>query len=491
MRLTEDKSSSEVFGDQADSASAAQVRHRLAPFCRWSKEAAQVSVTTPDYDLRLAPRAEQLLKRLKAGWVSETEEISALHEYGVSVSEAEVTSQTEFLFRLEKYFARYGKPIKATKIRGARGHSYSVAPPDGLPVGTGQDRSRELALLKAAVEFYERISCDDSRNQHLLGAKLEKSYRGEELMRFSHWQYRMPGFPYRREPSGVWARVENPVTGAPASIPFELVCYPHRLEGPICGVVGSNGVAAHTDWDEAVLRSVYELIERDALMIHWFGELARERIRVPSRFKQRVARMDSHGYDLSIVNLTLDLAPVVLVVCLRRTSVYPRMILGMSAQPRPMDAIDKALTDVEMHLKDDGFEPERRVESVQDISDVVDHYVWYNELKNLTEVAFFSASTSTINVESIHQGPRTVRDMNAVLSRGGFDWYVARFNPRGERETGVSVVRSIVPGLVPISFGFQKDPLGMARLRELPHQLGGRFKSRRRTKCGYKPQPFA
>jgi len=54
---------------------------------------------------------------------------------------------------------------------------------------------------------------------------------------------------------------------------------------------------------------------------------------------------------------------------------------------------------------------------------------------------------------------------------------------------GLHIIRSIVPGMVPMTFGFRHEPAGMERIYEVGKELGNRKLSYRElTKF---PHPFA
>jgi len=53
----------------------------------------------------------------------------------------------------------------------------------------------------------------------------------------------------------------------------------------------------------------------------------------------------------------------------------------------------------------------------------------------------------------------------------------------------LSIIRSIVPGMIPMTFGFRQEPAGMERIYAVGKELGIRnFSYRRMTKF---PHPFA
>jgi hypothetical protein len=73
-----------------------------------------------------------------------------------------------------------------------------------------------------------------------------------------------------------------------------------------------------------------------------------------------------------------------------------------------------------------------------------------------------------------------VRGQPGPVERVVADVHEPLFVDLGSRVTHpFAVVRAFVPGLVPISFGYDREPLGMSRLAEPKRSIDGRLLGRR------------
>lgn len=470
------------------------MKYRLAPFCSWRRDGEVIVLETPDHQLKLKPEVEDLLKKLRAGWVEENSTLQALAQYRVVVGSE--NRELRLLRRLDRYFESLGIAVSGVRKGSTRPetalprkcYTFKI----GSHIGHGQAAGRNLAMVKAAAEVYERLSCDARVNEELRVPNdgVIPLLNPGDFVKYSSWQLDGQDFPFGNEPSGEWALVREVSTNDAYGLPLELVCYPDRTGHKRVSSASSNGVACHTSYEAAMVGSAFELIERDALMVHWFWKLARERITPPPSLRKRVARLQKLGFECTFLNLTLETAPVVLAILQRQAQKYPRLVLGMASHASPTAAMDKALQEVELNATFCDLDVPH-IEHPQDIRGVLDHQFWYDRPENHHEVLSLIGDRA-IDVGSIKTGPQDVAGLEAAFSRAGFRWFTATLNPGGQAATGLYVVRSLVAGLTPIGFGYKMEPLGLERFRVPPMSVGrGQPDPSRQTAEGYKTQPFA
>lgn len=470
------------------------MRYKLAPFCSWRQLDNQVVLRTPDYELRLKSDAATILTQLEQSWVSESPELVDLYEYRAVIRSE--TTRLRLLYRLDRYFSSEGLELFITRkgstteaaALGRDGYLFQLGT---LSSGLGQARGHRLALLKAAVELYERIACDVAYNRELiLTDPIAPRLPTLELVDYAPWQWRRADFPFIKQPSGKWIEAHEVRGNCSRAVPLEVVCYPDSLTGDRCTYANSNGVASHTSYEKALLGSVWELVERDALMLHWFNKIPRERIIPPAILAGRLARLQALGFQTSFLNLTVDTLPVVLVILQREAKLYPHLILGMAAHPDPKVAMDKALQEAEINITFFDIEV-KKIPNQEAVADVLDHQLWYDRSENHCEVTQLIGAEE-INIAKMTPGPATIEGISSLLHQQGLQWYMVSLNQRGLEATGVWTIRSIIPGLIPIAFGFRMEPLGLPRLHKLPATLGDRKRdSARLHESGYRIQPFS
>ena len=463
------------------------MKHRLMPFSRCEQSGETLTLLTPDSRVEGLPSVYQAeVERLRREWCEPTPLSSKLLAAGAVVDDSLI--EYRLLARLEEYFRSNGHDTWGIRL-GAHSKAAEPVVPQYLAQlvegssGLGADESRPLAFLKAAVELYERYACSVLRNEELIYAEPHGVVIEPPLYAF--WQRQLPGFPFVAAPSGAYVDATDPVLGQTVSAPAELVFNPY-YHGAMCGDASSNGVAAHPDRDTALLKSAYELVERDALMFHWFRGLRREQIEPPEAFRDRVARLEELQFEVRFINLTLEVAPVILAIARRPRELHPRLTLGMGCASTPKAAMAKALEEIESMITFVDVEPAAALRAESDVTTVMDHHTWYSQGDN-SDAVMEMVGPDVCGLHTVVAGPSTVPQMHAKLHEHDLRWHAIDLNLSGAEQTGVHVIRSMIPGLIPISFGYKMEPLGHPRLLR-PFWEGV---PRRCTSAGYRIQPFA
>lgn len=160
-------------------------------------------------------------------------------------------------------------------------------PPSACEFGYGKGLTESEATLGGIGEALERYCASRFRLSRL--RRLALNDLGEDdvldprsLCLYSEDQYRQTGFPFQQFDPAVplcWVRGYWLNGGAPVWVPA-LPTYmglPTTPEGLFCQVT-SNGLAAGATQEDAALRAVFEIVERDALMLTWLCRLPGRRL---------------------------------------------------------------------------------------------------------------------------------------------------------------------------------------------------------------------
>ena len=199
--------------------------------------------------------------------------------------------------------------------------------------------------------------------------------------------------------------------------------------------------------------------------------------------------LEDLGVEINFYNYTLDLLPCVLAVLKSNSGLYPRMVLGMACNPDVEHAIGKALEEVEINMTFSGAEvPD--LASPDNIKTILDHQFWYDKPENHHEFDFLWTG-HLVDTEEIKQSSGQIDDIYSLFASRGLNWYIVDLNLTGLEQTGIYVVRSIIPGLTSIGFGYRLEPLGGDRIKFLPKQLGIPHSGPRLSYESYRIQPFA
>jgi thiazole/oxazole-forming peptide maturase SagD family component len=266
-------------------------------------------------------------------------------------------------------------PERDTELRAVYASGYLVCPRGGVPHTNvfdrpcaGKGRSADQARVSALCEALERYSGvyqgDEAKvraSQRELGAA---ALGPGELHDFSEAQYRTRAAHNARE-TDTRRRVPEPLD---ATTPIDWTpawslgkrerryvpltyCYAEApaesgtaFSGPC-----SNGVAAGTCLEEAVLQGLLELVERDAAAVWWYNRLARPAVDLDSfadpYFDALRADYARLGWTVWVLDLTHDLG-IATCVALAHEPRVDRFAIGFGCHLEPRLAVQRALTEL-------------------------------------------------------------------------------------------------------------------------------------------------
>lgn len=299
-------------------------------------------------------------------------------------------------------------------------------------------------------------------------------------------------------------------------VPYQFAYY-GAGDGHIPRIVhdNSNGCASGTCIEEAVFHALLELIERDAFVIHWHARISPPQIDIDSIADSDlyflIQRLRRANLDIRLLDTRLDIpVPSVTAVLLRRDQQLGNLSLAAGCSFSPELAIASALGEVASHYV--GFQErtrdaEGRLRSaLQDLSLIKvmdDHSLLYGlpEAAPLAEFLLSNKDVHSINdlYASWRKQLPVTRDLRDdirfclnTLEKAGLKQVVIvdQSSPEGLR-VGLRTVRAIVPGLMPLDFGFRKCRAAtLARMYSVPARLGVESAPTDARDLYYAPHPF-
>ena len=366
--------------------------------------------------------------------------------------------------------------------------SYHALTAKYIPIGEseeewagGIDRDPVIAELKAVMEALERWSSGvipEGELQECSAKKLgENALDPRSVVAYARQQYRRKSFPltpFSKERKYKWKSVTTFPEGKSWYLPIECLYYPigSRIVLDPYTFANSSGIAAGFSFEEAITRGVYEAIERDAFMCAWINRQSMPRVQVetlPQEEQLRVRNMEEFEYKLYVVDLTLDLAPVALVIAVHETK-KPALTLGAASNLNFLSAVKKAISEVEYQLYWALRHPDDilTIESQRDVKDVLDHMRLYSSHKYLSRARFLWEGVQSCCPKIDFVEPKDeLGELLKILESTGKKLVLVDLTPPLLREFGIWVIRSIPLGLIPISFGYGMEPLGMPRFRQV------------------------
>jgi ribosomal protein S12 methylthiotransferase accessory factor len=301
----------------------------------------------------------------------------------------------------------------------------------------------------------------------------------------------------------------------PILVPEQIVYYGRTLVGePGFVMECSNGCASGSSLEEAVLHGLFELIERDAFLLTWFGKARLPEIDPDSCTRAdtvlMVDRVRRYGYDVRLFDSRIDLpVPVVTAVGVRRDGGLGRLCFAAGAGLDPEDAVQAALCETASYVP--GF-PERIERSIEEARSLAADFTRIHELRQhalvygLPQMAGHAdfllgagpvAPMSTVYAEWQRERPRHAdlrADVGWIRDRlvaAGFDVIVVDQTSAEQRRAGLHTACVVVPGLLPIDFGWwrQRAP-HMSRTRTAFRRAGWRGTDLDPVDLNRAPHPF-
>jgi len=261
-----------------------------------------------------------------------------------------------------------------------------------------------------------------------------------------------------------WVTGQNLATTGNVKLPAEFVQYPppaKRYRSPI-----TTGLGLGNSSVGALLAGLYEVIERDALMLSWYSTFEPLGLAInDDRFREMAARASSEGLDVTPLLVTQDIDVPVVAVAVHRGE-WPQFALGSGADLDVTDAACAALAEaLQNWMELRGMGPEGAADALGEIG----RYASFPD-----SVAGLVDPDTVIPSDSAGPGDsfEGTDELQAVLDRvddADLSAYAARTTTRDVAGLGFEAVRALIPQAQPLCFG---SIYFGERARRVPADLG-------------------
>lgn len=398
-----------------------------------------------------------------------------------------IDARTGIITHLTRVLPAPGAPeLPIAFAASAASYTDGRAAPAGGDEGFGRGVSAADAMLSAAGEAVERYSAARRPAAGLCYAAFDDlagdALDPRALCLYSARQYSRRGFPYAPFDPGrpiAWTRGWWADTRRPVWVPAQAVYWnaPEREDEGCCQVT-TNGLAAGADVEDASMRAIMELVERDAFMLTWRARLPGRRLllddTVPRTTREVVRQVAERGVDVELFLLDGGLGlPVVACLGLGDGLRWPGVAVGLGAHWNARAAVRKAALEMAMigpyisRLQAD--QPHRIPRTPAQVHTTTDHGLYYAPARRKRAVAFLS------------KGRRRALPMAALPEprRPSLPAYARRLAAAGVRIALVDVtssdlldgpfrvVRAVGTNMQPLDFGFTCERTASPRLTGL------------------------
>jgi ribosomal protein S12 methylthiotransferase accessory factor len=361
----------------------------------------------------------------------------------------------------------------------------------------GVSTDRNIAMAKAIGEAVERYcsAIYDANDFPLISydAAPFLCVAPSEFALYSSEQYRQREFPYVPFDNSVrvrWTAAMDAETGEAWHVPAATVYMPYFFdelhgESSICQRM-STGLACQCSFTEAAISAICEVVERDAFTITWQAKLGMPQIRINSLSKPNrdlVARFEITGSSVTLLNLAMDHGiPTILSVLRSNVSTAPALVFAAATSLSPEQAVRKSLEELahtrrlaqQIKTALPAFSETPAFENVETQNDHVHVYCNHSsfpladfifaskERMDFTQLQNLDTYDAQKNLELLIKRIRAIKHRVLLVDLTTPDI----------TETGLSVVRAVIPGFHPLSIGHRLRALGGLRLWQVPQRLG-------------------
>jgi ribosomal protein S12 methylthiotransferase accessory factor len=403
------------------------------------------------------------------------------------------------------------EPVPPHLFTAMLAHFDFHAAPRQERLNAGKGRTEDEAKLSALGEAVERYAAYHLDPRRLSSAPAAAgAITPADCVLYSEAQYAQDGFPFRPwtpEAEITWIGGTDLHSGEAVPLPAALVhlVYPMPRAEDHFTAVTSNGLAAGPTLARAILSGLYEVIERDALMITWMNRLPATELDA-MECRCHAATIIRHyrrfGVGVRLLKLATDQLPtVIMAVADDSDPARPARLIGMGCDLDPVVACDKAIFELCQTRPSEAIRhrdnpPAGRLKSYEDVKDLDDHPAFHAMRENLHEFDFLGDGAESValgDLASFATGDSEadVAAVAARLSETGARAAYADITLPDVAEAGYRVVRAIATGLQPIHFGWGQARLGSNRLYDAPMRWGFASQPSTPEALNYCPHPLA
>lgn len=347
----------------------------------------------------------------------------------------------------------------------------------------GRNVSPRLAYIKAVAEAKEWTACGSVPNNLVQAtfADLETAIDPRNIIRFHPAQYRLKGFPFKpfdETAEYAWTEGCDEVTGVKIHILADHIYFPYFPKTPYYCYANSSGVAAHPDRQKAVETSVLELVERDSFMIAYLTRLRFPTVQeqtLPESIRKRMRELRKNGFRVWVKDHTFDLAPVICVIAQSEELTYTPCASCASFDIE--HALDHALMEVEALILARFQNGPAKFIKPHEVIWPLDHGNLYGQKRYFRQADFLIHSHRKVAFKEV--GKESARSWHELLDRfSAKKWNLFTVPLYLSKEYGgndeLHIIRSIIPGMVPMTFGFKQEPAGMERIYTIARKFGNK-----------------
>ncbi len=279
-----------------------------------------------------------------------------------------------------------------------------------------------------------------------------------------------------------WVKGKNLTQNTDCLIPAQLAFLNYKREGDEILLQDANttGSAGGFDSESAVLRGIYEVVERDAIMNIFLGRLPAKKINPKSIsnpiYKRLVQTIEFYNFEINLFDITTDLnIPSYLSILVDYTGLGPSLGLGTKTSFNAIEAII-GCTEESLQsrpwLRKDMLEKKGKFINPKNISTIRERGRYWSSIEKIKyfdfldqrAVDFIESKKDLTSKTSLTQAVKN-------LEYNGYDIYTVNLTAP-LLSFDFFVYKAIIPGLQPLPLDESKKRINIKRLQKVAKHYG-------------------
>lgn len=297
---------------------------------------------------------------------------------------------------------------------------------------------------------------------------------------------------YDSNKSYYWTECLNLKDNEKVLLPEQTIYYDNQLlrEEERYLYETSNGTALGGSLEEAIIYSLFELIERDSFLVYWYTKRIPKKIHIEEyddEVKLLMETMKQKGYILHLFDITLETGiPTIWAMAVnhRKTAnlkIYNAAGCHIDAKKAAKSALVEVVSSVLIYDKVLHKEKQKLAylinnpKGVVSMEDHVNYYSFEEHVKNFGHVLDRLDQLEITTISEMDARINLVFDYNQIIShisKSHPDIYVANLRNYVTDTLGLAVAKAIVPSMQPMTFGMKNERLNRGRLEKFLTESG-------------------
>lgn len=293
-----------------------------------------------------------------------------------------------------------------------------------------------------------------------------------------------------------WKKVLKINSGDFVYLPEQVIYYDSQLISNEKRFIHetSNGCALGGSLEEAIVYALFELIERDSFLVHWYNHIAPVKLDVSKVQNNNIARlvqyMENKGFQVHIFDITMETKIPTIWAAIVDENYHGRVKCynAAGAHINPEKALEGALVEaitsifVYNNILESGknIELTKALEGAPDkVADMEDHVYFYANKQNFKYIKEFYENDTIIDFKQVFaswykksEKTFTFGELLDRVSAYHKEIYISYLYTGINKTLGLECVKAIIPSMLTMTFGNTNKRINYERVQTGPVVAG-------------------